>query len=216
MYISRFGRMIGGDQIAKILRSRKYLTFRKVDTPSHTAKVIVMANATPIMSKQEEKFMAFEGLIQWTQCVVRQAERVSLTRKHMLSKIISQDVHTKMEAILATHSEDHFFCIAAYKLLEYRDWVISLDLCKNVDFSKLDKFSESDIKDLRNMREHIVEYFKGGGHYKSRWIRETPEFKADASSVVGPKIGGRLDWMAFANTAKDLLVSLLKEPIPYP
>jgi hypothetical protein len=66
------------------------------------------------------------------------------------------------------------------------------------------------------MREHIVEYFRGGGHSSERWVVETPEYKADASSVVGTMIGGRLDWMQFAIAAERLLLVLLEQPIPYP
>jgi hypothetical protein len=66
------------------------------------------------------------------------------------------------------------------------------------------------------MREHLVEYFRGQGHSAERWLVETPEFKADASSVVGAMIGGRLDWIKFAAAAERLLPKLLAEPIPYP
>jgi hypothetical protein len=45
---------------------------------------------------------------------------------------------------------------------------------------------------------------------------ETPEYKADASSVVGTMIGGRLDWIEFGTAAERLLPQLLAEPIPYP
>jgi len=72
------------------------------------------------------------------------------------------------------------------------------------------------IRDLRNMREHVVDYSKGEGLEKDRWMIDTPEFSADASSVVGNMIGGRLDWVKFSDAAKRLLPALLKEPIPYP
>lgn len=66
------------------------------------------------------------------------------------------------------------------------------------------------------MREHIVDYFWGAGNARDRWMVETPEYKADASSVVGTIIGGRLDWIAFGVAAERLLPQLLAEPIPYP
>src|SRR5260370_41590457 len=99
--------------------------------------------------------------------------------------------------MLNFHSECHFFVIAAYKLIEYHKWVSTFGLCATVDFSEIYAFSEQEIKDLRNMREHVVEYFQGQGHSSDRWFVETPEFKADASSVVGMMIGGRLDWIKF-------------------
>jgi hypothetical protein len=113
------------------------------------------------------------------------------------------------------HSQCHFFVIAAYKLIEYREWASTFGLCPTVDFSEIDAFSEQDIRDLRNMREHVVEYFQGRGLASQRWFAETPHFKADASSVVGTMIGGRLDWIKFAAAAERLLPKLLAEPIPY-
>jgi hypothetical protein len=65
------------------------------------------------------------------------------------------------------------------------------------------------------MREHVVDYFRGAGNAKGRWVAETPDYKADASSVVGTMIGGRLDWIAFGTAAERLLPQLLAEPIPY-
>lgn len=66
------------------------------------------------------------------------------------------------------------------------------------------------------MREHVVDYFKGDGIVKERWVFETPEYSADASSRVGNMLGGRLDYIKFSEAAERLLPQLLKEPIPYP
>ena len=106
--------------------------------------------------------------------------------------------------------------IAANKVFEHREWAVSFGLYANVDFSELDQFSESDIRDLRNMREHVIDYFQGRGRDKDRWQVETSEFKADASSVINTMIGGRLDWARFTAVAEKLLPVLLAEPIPYP
>ena len=81
-------------------------------------------------------------------------------------------------------------------------------------FSEIDKFDTQDTRDLRNMREHVVDYFQGRGNNQDRWWVETPEFKADASTMVGNIIGGRLDYKAFAEAARRLLPQLLKEPVP--
>ena len=112
------------------------------------------------------------------------------------------------------HTECHFFAIAASKLIEHRRWVASFGLCANVDFSEIDGFSVQDIKDVRDMREHVKDYFQGGGKFPDRW--RTPDGTADASSLNGTKIGGRLDWGVFGAAAKRLLPRLLAEPIPFP
>ena len=170
----------------------------------------------PIMTADEERFMAFEGLLQWTQAVITQAVRVSAARDRETSHDAKYNHVTRHRAILDFHSECHFFVIAAYKLIEYHKWVLTFGLCAAVDFSEIDGFSDQDIRDLRNMREHVVEYFQGDGHAQGRWFVETPDFKADASSVNGTMIGGRLDWIRFTAAAERLLPALLAEPIPYP
>jgi hypothetical protein len=161
---------------------------------------------TPIMSPDRERFMAFHGLIQWTKGVVDQSERTKAAHNHLMQAI------GDYLAPLNLHCQHHFFVISAYKLIEYRDWCRSFGLFKAVDFSEIDSFSKDDIRDLRNMREHIVEYFKGEGNAKDRWKVQTPGFGADASSVVGTIIGGRLDWVKFSEAAKRLLPALLSEP----
>lgn len=170
-----------------------------------------MANTVPIMSKDEERFMAFCGLVQWTRGVVFQADRIAAAEKSILD---AQNNH--MLVMDALRCEHHYFVIAAYKLIEHRHWVTDLGLCQSVDFSEIDAFPKCDIKDLRNMREHVVEYFQGNGRDKARWFTETPEYKADASSCVGTIIGGRLDYVRFSGAAGRLLIVLQQLPIPYP
>jgi hypothetical protein len=170
----------------------------------------------PIMSPEEERFMAFEGLVQWTEAVITQARRVSAATDRYRCRDAMMNPVTRRQAIHATHSECHFFAIAARKLIEHRQWVRDLGLCQKVDFTEIDSFSADDIKDLRDMREHVIDYFKGEGHAKGRWMVETPEFNADASTLTGTIIGGRLDWAKFSAAAERLLPALLAEAIPYP
>ena len=179
-----------------------------------------MAKATktpiPIMTPDQEKFMAFEGLVQWTRAVVTQSARVSAARDHLSALGMPWIPAQFHQAIHAFHAECHFFAVAANKLLEFRDWVLPFGLCASVDFAEIDSFSAQDIRDLRNMREHVIDYFRGAGNAHKRWTVETPEYKGDASSVVETMIGGRLDWIAFGKAAERLLPQLLGEPIPYP
>jgi hypothetical protein len=165
---------------------------------------------TPIMTPDQERFMAFEGLVQWTLAVVTQSARVSEASARQFSP--GATGAQRRQARYAFHSECHFFAIAAYKLLEYRDWVLTFGLCSSVDFGEVAQFS---VRDIRDMREHVIDYFKGEGHFPGQWIVQTPEYRADASARVGTMIGGRLDWVAFGSAAARLLPQLLAEPIPY-
>jgi hypothetical protein len=181
---------------------------------------------TPIMPPDEERFVAFYSLVQWTQPVVTQSARVSEARDRLLSSLsvgpsstLKQRLEAAQQRIQASqawHTACHFFAIAALKLLDCRDWVLTFGLCASVDFGEVDRFSAQDIRDLRNMREHVRDYFAGAGDAQDRWTVVTPEYQADAGSVVGTMIGGRLDWVAFGAGAERLLQRLLAEPIPYP
>jgi len=179
---------------------------------SKKRKMRSMKRKTPIMSADQERFMAFEGLVQWTSAVIAQADRLANAR---LPKAVMSP-EERRAAIYDRQCQAHYFVVAAWKLLEHRKWVTAFGLCTNIDFSEIDAFSEGHIRDLRNMREHVVEYFQGRGRNNGRWMIQTPEYRADASSIVGTKIGGRLDWKAFSKAAHRLLPQLLREPIPYP
>jgi hypothetical protein len=155
-----------------------------------------------IMTREQERFMSFEGLLQWTQAVVRQSERLAALDVQSRARWERWPEHSSVEArkalaaamheeTLARHTECHFSAIAASKLIEHRRWIASFGLCANVDFGEIDEFSVQDIKDVRDMREHVLDYFQGGGKFPERW--RTPDGTADASSLNGTLIGGRLD-----------------------
>ena len=162
------------------------------------------------MTRDEEKFLALDGLVQWTSAVITQADRLA-------NATISVCTPAKLRLTTAAlRTETDLFVAAAWKVLEFRKWVSALGLCLSIDFSEIDKFDTQDTRALRNMREHVVAYFQGRGNYQDRWFVETPEFKADASTLVGNIIGGRLDYKAFAEATRRLLPQLLKEPNPNP
>ena len=178
----------------------------------------------PIMTPGEERFVAFFGLVQWTQAVVTQSARASEARDRLASRLLdpmdtpnqrTQAAQRRFQATGALYTECHFFAIAALKLLEYRDWVLTFGLCASVDFSEVDQFSARDIRDLRDIGEHILEYYKGMGKHPDRWTKETPEHRAAGPAVIGTQIGARLDWVAFGAAAERLLPQLLAEPVPY-
>jgi hypothetical protein len=165
----------------------------------------------PIMTDDEQRFMVFEGLVQWTTAVISQAEQIELAT----SALNAANINIRLPAA-KLRTQHHYFSLAAFKLLEHRNRAIEVGLCSNTNFQMLDSFSFCDIRDLRNMREHVLDYFKGEGRDKERWKIETPEYHADASAAAGTVIGGRLDWKVFAAAAEQLLPALLAEPIPYP
>lgn len=174
----------------------------------------------PIMSPEDERYVAFEGLVQWTRAVIAQSERVATAKNKLRwSSEVRTNSYIRRETVHSAHYEDHFFVIAVCKLIEHREWVEQLGLCATIDFSEIDGFLEggklnkSKVKDLRNMREHIVDYQKGDGIAQDRWVEEIPGHKVDAGTFVGNNIGGRLDCIQFTEAAKRLLPQLLAEPM---
>ena len=167
----------------------------------------------PIMTPEEERFMAFEGVLQWARAVLRQAERLAELVGRISAAI--PDAEKRHRTILDIHTECHFFAVAAHQLMTYRDWARSFGLFATVDFSEVDRLG-THVDDLRNMREHVIDYFRGIGRFPSRWKQKTPDFEADASSLIGTLIGGRLDWVAFAAAVQGIESSLWCEPVPYP
>lgn len=163
----------------------------------------------PIMTPDQERFMASDGLVQWTWAAITQAHRLSNAKLPMRGTFEARRL-----AIAARRTEADLMVAAAWKVLEFHKWVAALGLCGAVDFSEIGKFDTNDTRDLRNMREHVVDYFQGGGKNQDRWWIETPKYKGDASGIAGSVIGGRLDYKAFADAAKRLLPQLLKGPLP--
>jgi hypothetical protein len=132
------------------------------------------------MTDDEQRFMVFEGLVQWTTGVISQAEQIALAT----SALNAANINIRLPAA-KLRTQHHYFSLAAFKLLEHRNRAIELGLCSNTNFQMLDSFSFCDIRDLRNMREHVLDYFKGEGRDKERRKIETPEYHADASAAAG-------------------------------
>jgi hypothetical protein len=165
------------------------------------------------MIDAEQRFMAFEGLVQWTCAVLVQAGRIEEAHRGITSDDNSNDGRF---AAQRAQTEAHLFAIAAGQVLAHKRWLEKLGAAEGIDFAPLSVFAYQDIVDLRNMREHVVEYFQGGGKTQERWIVEAEEFRADASAIVETKIGGRLDWVEFARAAENIREQLLQLPIPFP
>jgi hypothetical protein len=158
------------------------------------------------MTSDEQKFMAFEGLLGWTAAVVTQAERVSAARDKFMAELSSAFLSRRL-AQQSFQTERQLFCNAANHLLQHRRWTKDLDFLDEALFHELDRFAD-DIDVMRDMNEHAIEYFKGPGKRPHDWIYRGDGVIADASSTVGTKIGGRLDWVRLGIAAQRLLAKI--------
>jgi hypothetical protein len=165
-------------------------------------------NQRPAMSPEQQKYMAFEGLVAWTKAVIEQSRRTSEAQQRVLTRgewprptPLRLDLHT-------FQCERHLFCIAAHKLLEYRQWVKDLAFLNHHFFSEIDCFAR-DIHVMRDMNEHAIEYFRGRGRRPKDWIHQGGYGTSDASSTGGTKIGDRLDWVELGSAAERLYAKIV-------
>jgi hypothetical protein len=153
------------------------------------------------MDAEAQKFMALEGLHTWATAVLVQVERITAATRMI------RDHAARVNATRAFQRERHLFLIAANKVLQYIDWASQLAFLDAAIFAEFNELRPT-IKDLRDMNEHVVEYFTGGGRYRDIWLHATDEVVADASSTVTTRIGNRLDWVQVAEAAKRLISRL--------
>ena len=175
------------------------------------------------IDESQQKFLAFMGLIQWTHSTIIQGHLIKEAERELQKDFENwqQSQQQRLLAMLRINALDHQFASAAHQLLDHKEWAQQHALFGNVDFSEIDRFPRDDIRDLRNMREHQVEYFLGNGRAKDRWVTEggdgdSVQWRADASSRINNLIGGKLDYVDFSNAAARLLDQLINEPIPQP
>ena len=163
---------------------------------------------------ETERYMIFEGVIQWTQAVALQSDRVAAAQAAQFQPGAQQGANRLLD--MNFRSECDYFSVAVDMLFQFKKRAKVLDLFASVDFSEIDIVPWQDRVDVRNRRMHVTDYLTPGGEAGKGWFVETPDFKADPSSTVGTLIGGRLDWAALGGAAKRLLPKLLAQPIPYP
>jgi hypothetical protein len=163
---------------------------------------------------ESERYMIFEGVIQWTQAVALQSDRVAAAQAAQFRPGDRPGAHRLPS--MNFRSECDYFSVAVDMLFQFKRRATDLGLFASVDFSEIDIVPWQDRVNVRNKRMHVTDYWKPGGEAGKGWFVETPEFKADASSTVGTLIGGRLDWATLGAAAKRLLPKLLAQPIPYP
>jgi hypothetical protein len=99
------------------------------------------------------------------------------------------------------------FLIAAYKLLEYVDWAKQLAFLDTALFREIEGL-RSDIKEMRDLNEHAIEYFMEKGRFPQKWLDISDAAITDASATIGDKIGNRLNWHEVGMVAKKLITAL--------
>ena len=150
------------------------------------------------MDRDDQKFVAVEGLHAWATAILTQAERLELAREQ-LSK-----GSTFRRAYLC---EKHFLLIAAKKLIDYIDWARDLAFLDDAVFASMLRL-RAVILDLKITNEHVIEYYQGVGCQSEHWTFADELIVVDASPITGKRIGNRLDGRELAEAASSLLIAL--------
>jgi hypothetical protein len=163
-----------------------------------------------------QKSMAFEGLLAWAKAIVSQADRVANAQEQFKNKMAGfsrrePGVVFSAEPIRnAGHVfkvERHLFCNTAGNFFDHRRWLKRLGGFDESVFAEMDLF-ERDVRAMRNLNEHAIEYFEGKGQRPEDWMFRTDDFNSDPTGTVNTLIGGRLDWIKLREATARLLESL--------
>lgn len=115
------------------------------------------------MDKDDQKFIAVEGLHVWASAILTQMERLELARAQLAKG------GRYRRAYLC---ERHFLLIAAKKLIDYIDWARELGFLDDIIFREMLRL-RVDIVDLKGTNEHVIEYYRGMGGEQSIGLLRT-------------------------------------------
>ena len=159
-------------------------------------------------------FLAEANSKQWLDAVLMQGERCVVALNALRIRCDSEELRRASNTMRV---EEHFFVIALGKAM---DWLSEFAQLQTAYRPAIERYLSQlpHARDVRNMREHDIEYFKGEGRRQPNFVhKHTDEngqvlAQSDGSSTVvfGDKylIGGRLDLNGVLRISKDLSLSL--------
>jgi len=124
---------------------------------------------------ESERYMIFEGVIQWTQAVALQSDRVAAAQTAQFRPGDRPGAHRLPGRNF--RSECDYFSVAVDMLFQFKRRATDLGLLASVDFSEIDIVPWQDRVDVRNKRMHVTDYLKPGG--------EAGEAELDALRLLG-------------------------------
>ena len=153
--------------------------------------------------------------MQWSKACSDQMAALDDAKNQVFEAMRLRD-DSRDDWVMTLKSSCHYFAVAAFKLQEHLEWAIATDAFANSDLAVLLAFDKQDIKDVRDMREHGIEYLKGRGRFPERFFKQGEHGRSSAHSLTGNLIGGRLDYVAFGKASSTLYETLRASDVPYP
>lgn len=137
----------------------------------------------------------------WTKGVLEQINRI---RTGCLNIEKNNDNEKKWQYNVLRINDDHFLKIAINNAMI---WIEELN--KYVEetksiYAELSKIQA--IKELRNMAEHEIEYYRGNGHKQNKYICKETNLSASETGILEGEylIGGRLSLSYIENKFKQI------------
>jgi hypothetical protein len=118
-------------------------------------------NADPT---ETERYMIFEGVIQWVQEVALQSDRVAAAQTAQFRPSNRQETNRLLG--MSFRAECDYFSVAVDMLFKFKRRATVLDLFASVDFSEINIVPWQDRMDVRNKRMHVTDYLKPGGSWR--------------------------------------------------
>jgi hypothetical protein len=156
------------------------------------------------VDKDDQKFIAVEGLHTWASAILTQVERLERARRQLA------DGGRHRRAYLC---ERHFLLIAAKKLIDYIDWARDLGFLNDTIFKGM-LCLRDDIVDLKATNEHVIEYYRGRAQQAKHWVFVDELIVVDANPIAGKRPGNGLDGRELAEAASSLLNALPRHYFP--
>src|SRR6478609_7007867 len=112
------------------------------------------------VDKDDQKFIAVEGLHTWAAAILTQVDRLELARRQLV-----EGSRSRREYLC----ERPFLLIAARKLIDYIDWARDLGFLDDTIFKQMLRLRD-DIVDLKVANEHVIEHYQGRGCQAAHWV----------------------------------------------
>lgn len=137
----------------------------------------------------------------WTKGVLEQINRI---RTGCLNIEKNNDNEKKWQYNVFRINDDHFLKIAINNAMI---WIEELNKYVEETKSIYDELSKIQaIKELRNMAEHEIEYYRGNGHKQNKYICKETNLSASETGILEGEylIGGRLSLSYIENKFKQI------------
>lgn len=137
----------------------------------------------------------------WTKGVLEQINRI---RNSCLNIEQNNDNKKKWQYNVLRINDDHFLKIAINNAMI---WIKELNKYVEETKSIYSELSEIQaIKELRNMAEHEIEYYRGSGHKQNKYICKETNLSASETGILEVEylIGGRLSLSYIENKFKQI------------